>query len=75
MGTLLDDFRDPLAESWEEFCSLDMFSANWAIRWLLASVAVFAFLMIFAWKIMVPFTLLAIGVTLYLRHSRSKDAL
>ncbi len=75
MGALLEDLRDALAESWEQFCSLDMFAANLAMRWLLASLAVLAFLMIFAWKIMIPFTLLAIGVTLYLRRSRSKDAL
>jgi hypothetical protein len=68
---MLDELRDALTDSWESFWSLDFY----AKRLVLAGASVLIFLTIFAWKIMLPLILFAIGTTIYLRLSGRKNTL
>ena len=68
---MIDELRDAVTESLDAFSSL-----YW--RWQMAiigGVASGIFMTIVAWKIMVPFLVLALGVTFYLRRSRGNDSL
>jgi len=68
---MLDELRDALAESWESFRSLDFYGQ----RMVLGAASVLIFFTIFAWKVMLPLILLAIGTTIYLRASDRKNTL
>jgi hypothetical protein len=70
-SAMLDELRDALTDSWESFWSLDFY----AKRLVLAGASVLIFLTIFAWKIMLPLILFAIGTTIYLRLSDRKNTL
>jgi hypothetical protein len=68
---MLDELRDALADSWESFWLLDFY----AKRLVFAGASVLIFLTIFAWKVMLPLILFAIGTTIYLRLSDRKNTL
>jgi hypothetical protein len=68
---MLDELRDAFTDSWESFWSLDFY----AKRLVLAGASVLIFPTIFAWKIMLPLILFAIGTTIYLRLSDRKNTL
>jgi hypothetical protein len=68
---MLDELRDAFTDSWESFCSLDFYGR----RMIFGGASVLIFLTIFAWKIMLPLILFAIGTTIYLRLSDRKNTL
>ena len=66
-----EELRDVVSDSLDAFSSL-----YW--RWQIAIVGgVFiAIVMTYlAWKLMLPFIMLAVGTTIYLRRSRGRDSL
>lgn len=71
LEAMLDELRDALNESWESFWSLDFY----ARRLVVAGASALIFLTVFAWKVMVPLILFAIGTTVYLRLSDRRNTL
>jgi hypothetical protein len=68
---MIDELRNAVTESLDAFSSL-----YW--RWQMAimgGVAAGIFMTIVAWKVMIPFLVLGLGVTFYLRRNRGNDSL
>ena len=68
---ITDELCAAVTESWADFWSLD---ERWQ-KLIMVGVPAAIFMAVAAWKVMVPFLLLAFGVILYLRRSRGSDSL
>jgi len=68
---MMEEVRDALSDSWEQFRSL----SYWGRRAVFGAALAIIFVTIVDWRVMLPLLLLALAVVSYLRLSRGKGSL